>query len=199
MHVAVSLRVRFGGNLFSAGFSPPAVNAEPCAAPALGNLQMGALGRTKTVQMPRSGNSRGAFNREFCLCEREFPFWMSRADVPLDKHHLGKGKGAGEVSGFALLSAQRSHFDHPGKPVSVCSGVRMGLSHGPMVSLPSRMVTGPSGWSFDGEESGWACSWIKVKQEERLTPRSCCSSNVVFPALCKPGLTCRQQKMSNNK
>lgn len=54
---------------------------------------------------------------------------MSRPDASLDKHHLGKGKGAEEVSGFALLSAQRSDFDHPGKPVSVHSGVRMGLSH----------------------------------------------------------------------
>lgn len=55
------------------------------------------------------------------------------------------------------------------------------------------------GRSSGGEERGWACSWIKVKQEERPTPHSCCSSNVLFPALCKPGLTCRQQKMSNNK
>lgn len=68
---------------------------------------------------------------------------MSRADVSLEKHHLGKGKGAGEVSGFALLSAQRSHFDHPGKLVAACSGVRMGLSHGPMALLPSRRATGP--------------------------------------------------------
>lgn len=56
-----------------------------------------------------------------------------------------------------------------------------------------------TGRSCGGEERGRACWWIKVNREEKLTPHSCCSSNVLFPALCKPGLTCRQQKMSNNK
>lgn len=109
-----------------------------------------------------------------------------------------KEKGLGKCLGLLCFSAQRSHFDHPGKPVAACSGVRMGLSHGPMALLPSRRATG-RGRSSGGEERGWACSWIKVKQEERLTPHSCCSSNVLFPAMCKPGLTRRQQKMSNNK
>lgn len=40
MCAAVSLCIHFGIIRFLLDFSPPVVNAEPCAVPALGNLQM---------------------------------------------------------------------------------------------------------------------------------------------------------------
>lgn len=156
-----------------------------------------ALGCGQAERPPRSGNLRDASNSKFSLCR------TSRADVSLDQTPSGQrkrswGGGVCVSGGVVLLSTQRSRFDHPGKAVS---GVRMALSRGPMASPPSWTVTGPGGqdgWSCGGEGRGQACGWIKVKQEEKLTPHSCCSSNVLFPALCKPGLTRRQQKMSNN-
>lgn len=68
--------------------------------------------------MPRWGNLRGAFNSGFYLRR------VSRADAFLDRHPLLRGAAA------VTLGSPCVHV-----------GARMGLSHGPMASLPSPGVT----------------------------------------------------------